>query len=115
GRGNSLLEDSLLTVSGPFVRTVAGGAGSLVGLWNSYLDLRGAREESVVLRSKLARLGEEAREGEEFRRENLRLRELLDLKPSQEVPSLAAEVLAVGSAGQARTALISRGSRDGVK
>jgi rod shape-determining protein MreC len=115
GRGTSLLEDSLLNVTGPLVRGVSGSAGSVAGLWTSYVDLRGARAQNLELRSRLGRLEEQGREGEEFRRENLRLRELLDLKRAQEFPSLAAEVLALGAVGQSRTALIGRGSRDGVR
>jgi len=115
GRGNSLLEDSLLSITGPFVRAVSGGASALGELWSSYADLRGTRRENLQLRSRLARLEEFGRQGEEFRRENLRLREILDLEQNLETPSLAAEVLALGPTGQARTALINRGSRDGVK
>lgn len=115
GEGNTLLEDSLLKVTGPFVSLVSGTVGSVGGLWNSYVDLRGIRRENLELRTKLGRLEELGRQGEEFRRENVRLRELLALKESLPLPSLAAEVLTLGSSGQARTALINRGTRDGVQ
>jgi len=36
--------------------------------------------------------------------ENLRLRELLDLEEGPGIPLVAAEILALGSAGQSRTA-----------
>jgi len=114
-RGTTLLEDSLLNVAGPFVRGVSGGAGSVAGVWGSYADLRGVWRENQVLRSKMEQMEEKGREGEEFRMENLRLRELLDLRRSQEYPSIAAEILALGSAGQSRTALIGRGTRDRVR
>ncbi len=113
--GNTLLEDSLLKGTGPFVRLVSGTVGSVGGLWNSYVDLRGIRRENLELRTKQGRLEELGRQGEEFRRENVRLRELLVLKESLSFPSLAAEVLILGSSGQARTALINRGTRDGVR
>jgi len=114
-RGTTLLEDTLLNFAAPFIRGVSGGAGSVAGVWGSYVDLRGVRSENQVLRSRMEQLEEKGREGEEFRMENLRLRELLGLKRSQEYPSVAAEVLALGSAGQSRTALIGRGARDGVR
>ncbi len=113
--GNRLIEDSLLRAAGPAVRAVSGAVGSLVSLWNSYVDLRDIRGENLGLHARLDRLEEAGRRGEEFRRENLRLRELLDLRENLEIPSLAAEVLTMGFAGQARTALIDRGSRDGVR
>jgi len=114
-RGTTLLEDTLLNVAGPFVRGISGGVGSVAGVWGSYADLRGVRHENQELRTRMGELEEAGREGEEFRRENLRLRELLDLKRGEEFPSVAAEILAVGSAGQSRTALINRGSRDRVR
>jgi rod shape-determining protein MreC len=115
GRETTLLEDSLLNVTGPAVRGVSGTAGSVAGLWGSYVDLRGIRRENQALRSNLQELEEKGREGEEYRRENLRLRELLNLRQSQELPSLATEILALGTVGQSRTALIATGSRDGVR
>src|SRR4029450_2421584 len=85
------------------------------GLWGGYVDLRGARKENRTLRSEMGAFEELGRRGEEYRRENLRLRDLLDLKASLESPSLAAEVLALGTSSQSRTALINRGSKDGVR
>ena len=114
-RGSTLLEDSLLNVSAPLVKGASGGVGLLSGVWQGYLDLRASRRENLALKAHLGELEERGREGEEFRRENLRLRDLLDLKQSSEVPSLAAEVIALGTSSQARTALINRGSKDGVK
>jgi rod shape-determining protein MreC len=114
-RGTSLLEDTLLRAAGPFIRGISGGAGSLAGVWNSYVNLRGLRTENLALRSRMEETEEKGRQGEEFRRENLRLRDLLDLKRSEEFPSVAAEILALGSAGQSRTALIGRGARDRVR
>jgi rod shape-determining protein MreC len=114
-RGNTLLEDSLLNVSAPLVQVTSGGVGFFSGLWQGYVDLRGARRENLALKTHLAALEEEGRSGEEYRRENLRLRDLLELQRSLEIRSLAAEVVALGTTSQARTALINRGSRDGVR
>jgi len=114
-RGNTLLEDSLLNVSAPLVKGASGGVGLLAGLWQGYVDLRGARRENLALKANLEKMEEVGRVGEEFRRENLRLRDLLELQKSLEFPSLAAEVVSLGVSSQARTALINRGSKDGVK
>ncbi len=114
-RGTTVLEESLLNVTSPFIRGISAASESGVGVWGSYIDLVGVRRENQALRAKLERLEEKSREGEEYRMENLRLRELLDLRPGQEVPSIAAEVLTLGSAGQSRTALIGRGARDRVR
>jgi rod shape-determining protein MreC len=115
GRETSLLEDSLLNVTAPLIRTSSSAAGAVAGVWDTYADLRGVRRENLTLREKVGKLQEEGREGEEYRRENLRLRELLELKKGQELPSRATVILSLGTAGQARTAIIGSGIRDGVR
>jgi rod shape-determining protein MreC len=115
GSGRTLLEERMLDVTGPLLRVAGSGVGAVASIWRSYVDLRGVGRENAALRADLARMGEAERQAEEFRRENLRLRELLELRSRLAVPALAAEVLAVGTTGQARTALINRGTRDGVR
>ena len=114
-RGNTMLEDGLLNLSAPLVKGASGSVGFLSGFWQGYVDLRGARRENLALRSRMAQLEEVGREGEEFRRENVRLRDLLELQRNQDIPSLAAEVVSLGASSQSRTALLNRGSKDGVK
>jgi rod shape-determining protein MreC len=115
GRETTLLEDSLLRIAGPVIRGFSGATGAVAGLWRSYLDLTGVRRDNIALRAKLGELEEEARRGEEFRLENLRLRELLGLRREEAFPTLATEILSLGSAGQSRTALIASGTRDSVR
>jgi len=114
-RGNTLLEDGLLNLSAPLAKGSSGAVGFLSGFWQGYVDLRGARRENLALRERMGQLEEMGREGEEFRRENLRLRDLLELRKNEEIASLAAEVISLGTTSQARTALLNRGSRDKVK
>lgn len=114
-RGNTLLEDGLLNVSAPLVKGTTGGVGVVSGLWTGYVDLRGARQENQRLRQEVGAAEEEGRRGEEYRRENLRLRDLLELKREVAIPSLAAEVIAFGNTSQARIAILNRGSADGVR
>lgn len=113
--GQSLLGDSLLAVTGPALRTVSGGFGFLVDTWNSYADLRGTREENQALRARVEELEAREKLGTEQEMENRRLRSLLRLREKVELPSLAAEVLTFGLSGQTKSAIIDRGSRDGIK
>jgi rod shape-determining protein MreC len=115
GRETTMLEDSLLNVTGPLIRACSSLAGSVVGIWDSYADLRGIRQANLALQARVGQLQEEGREGEEYRRENLRLRELLDLRKSQELPSRATAILSLGTAGQSRTAIVGSGTRDGIR
>jgi len=113
-RGGSLLEDTLLTLFSPFLRSASGVTSGFASTWHRYVALRGVEEENARLRAKVGTLTLEAREAEEARREADRLRGLLELRDTAHPASIAARVIARGGAGSARTLVIDRGSRGGV-
>jgi len=115
GEGDTVFEKALLNAAGPLVRAGSGSLAALADFWHSYAYLRGTHQENILLRARLAHMEELGRQGEEFRLENGRLREMLGLQKDLQLPSLAAEVLTLGSSGQARMALINRGSLHGVR
>jgi len=114
GRG-SLLEDAILGVASPFLKSAAWITRGTAGTWNSYVDLRGVARENARLHEEVTALAPKANEAEEARRELERLRQLLDLKGEVEFPTLAARVVALGSPGGARTLDLDRGSREGLR
>lgn len=113
-RGGSLLEDTLLTLFSPFLRSASGVTSGFASTWHRYVALRGVEEENARLRAKVGTLTLEAREAEEARHEADRLRALLDLRDTSHPASIAARVIARGGAGSARTLVVDRGSRAGV-
>jgi len=112
--GTSLLEHTLFRLVSPGARLATGGVSTTRGVWENYLDLRGARRESAALREELLALQVERSRYEEVLRENRRLRDLLAFAQRVEIDGVVAPVLANQALAAQRTVLIGRGSDDGV-
>jgi rod shape-determining protein MreC len=113
-RGGSLLEDTLLTLFSPFLRSASSVTSGFASTWHRYVGLRGVEQENRRLRARVGTLTLDAREAEEARHEAERLRALLDLRDTAHPGSIAARVIARGGAGSARTLVVDRGSSAGV-
>lgn len=103
---------------GLFSRVQLGAAGIVHGVrngWGNYVGLRGARVENEALRSRLADLEVRLQEQRALAARTVRLQQLLDLKASTTLPTLAAEVIGGNPNPGMRTITIDRGSSDGVR
>ncbi|MEP7139312.1 MAG: rod shape-determining protein MreC [Caldimonas sp.] len=89
------------------VEALAGGRGYLGGL----SEARGAEQAA---RSELARQSERAQRADQLAQENARLRALLELRPTLDVRSQAAEVLYAAADPYSRKVIIDRGSVNNV-
>ena len=78
------------------------------------LGLRNALGREEAARSELARESERALRTEQLQHENQRLRALLELRPSVEVRSQAAQILYEASDPYSRKVIIDRGSANGI-
>jgi rod shape-determining protein MreC len=96
-----------------------GGAASVFrgvgGTWSSYVGLRGARAENETLRKQVADLEVRLQEQRALASRSERLQQLLDLKSTASLPTLAAEVIAGNPNAGLRTVTLNRGSADGVQ
>jgi rod shape-determining protein MreC len=114
-RGASLLEEAVMSLASPFLKGASWTSSGVAGLWARYADLRAVEVENRRLRAQVGTLTLEARQAEEARQEARRLRDLLALREEAgDDAVVAAQVLAHGASGTARTLLIGAGSRDGV-
>ncbi len=115
GRGNALVAAGR-AVTAPVVGAVIGGVDLVRRGWEGYVALVGARRERDELRARLERLETDVALCEEVRRENDRLREMLDLVRSGAFRrALVARVVGDLSSGpRTRMLLVDRGRRDGV-
>jgi rod shape-determining protein MreC len=93
------------------VATVMGGAR---GAWTNYADLRGVRTENEALRQKLADLEVRLQGQRALAASAARLQELMDLRSSTSLPTIAAEVIGGNPNPGMLTITIDRGSADGV-
>jgi rod shape-determining protein MreC len=111
----SLLEEAVISLISPFLKGASWAGQGISGTWGAYVDLRGVERENRRLRSELDGLALKAQEAEESRLELARLRELLDLRDSVALATVAARVIARAADGSARIVTLDRGSRDGVR
>ncbi len=86
------------------------GAGAL----NDYVAVVGAKEKSEEYRKALLAIEEENRRLKEELRLTERLKTLLQYKEETKLPATAAGIIAYNSARWTRTALINKGSDDGI-
>jgi rod shape-determining protein MreC len=86
-------------------------------VWSNYAELRGAREENQALKQQLADLELRLQEQRALAARTTKLQELLELKQSSELPTVAAEVIGGNPNAMAgiREITIGRGTADGVQ
>ncbi len=103
---------------GTFARVQGATASTLYGIrhfWGSYVWLRGVRSENETLRHEVADLQVRLQEERALAARATRLQELLNLRTSTSVPTIAAEVIAGNPNPGMLTITIGRGSADGVQ
>ena len=110
----SLLEEAVVSIASPFLKTAAWIGRGTAGTWSSYADLRGVAKENRRLHEQVDSLALQAREAEEARLELERLRDILDLRGQVDRPAAAARVIARDESGGARIVLLDRGTHDGL-
>ena len=109
----------LETVTFGFFSRIQGAASALVGGvrggWGNYVDLRGVRTENAQLRQQVSDLEVRLQEQRALASRGERLEELLKLKSSTTLPTIAASVIAGSPIPDVLTVTIDRGSSDGVQ
>ena len=96
-------------------RAVAGGVGSIRGVWDGYIALHNVRVENEALRRENGELRVRLQETRAQALESTSLRRLLDLRDKSQVPTRAAEVIGTSATADFRTVTIDRGFADGIQ
>jgi rod shape-determining protein MreC len=109
------LPRTLLELSGPFQKGMTRGMGFLEDLWQRYVYLVHVKEENRLLREIIEEMKQERVALLEYRGENERLRSLLGFKEVFPRPLLPAEIIGRDLSGWFQTAVIDRGTRDGIE
>ena len=84
-------------------------------VWTNYAALRGARDENQTLKKQLADIEVELQQQRALAARAAKFQELLDLKSSIGLPTVAAEVIAGNANPGMRQITIGRGTADGVQ
>lgn len=99
----------------PFQRVYDGIQGGISTFWAGFTDLKKVRNELEETRKKLHKYESISMELTEIKRENARLRRLLDMKARIEYDSVAASVISKDPDNWFRTIVINRGASDGIR
>lgn len=103
-----------MEVVGPVQSAVHWLGAKAGGIWDTYFSLVHAARQNKELKTEVAELRGSLVEQDEIRLANRRLRSLLNLKQRMVHPVAAAEVVALDPTNNFRTAIINRGTADGV-
>lgn len=95
------------------------GASSVVrgitGTWNNYVGLRGAQTENESLKKQVADLEVQLQQQRALAARAVRLQEILALRDSTTLPTIAAEIIAGNPNPRLLTVTVNRGTADGVQ
>ncbi len=105
---------AVATVLNPVERVLRTPVDALAAAADYLSGLQQARESEAQARLQLVQQAERASRVEQLEQENMRLRNLLDLRPALQVRSQTAQVLYEAPDPFSRKAIIDRGSRDGL-
>lgn len=111
----NFFERVVITVTAPVMGVVANANSQLQTFWNDYIAIAGAQRENRALRESIRVMNRRVLDSQEAIIANERLKKLLDLKSSQKVASVAANVIGEESAPWYRTIVIDRGGVDGLE
>ena len=111
----TFFERAVLTFSEPFQSAIDDSYQSIVTLWDQYLFLINAKKENVALKKEIAVLQAKLQGVEEVSLQNKRLRNLLDFVDDLDKPALPAQVIGEDISNWARTIIIDKGQRSGLR
>ena len=99
----------------PVQSGVSSASGSVEGFFNYLRNMKGYEKENQKLKERVAVLEDELRKTETLKSENIRLRELLELKQTEvEYKTVAADVIAFSADNFSRNYTINKGLKDGI-
>ncbi len=108
--------DSIFTdLSGYFQRGISNPVHWINNVWDSYLNLRGVKQENRALKYELARLRQEVVRYREALIENEQLRGLLRIRDKVEGRSLVASIVGMDIDPWVSTVTVDKGRADGVR
>jgi rod shape-determining protein MreC len=103
------------TVAWPFLKVTSFVPHKIKAFAQFWRDQGSLRRDTVALQQKVERLSMDLLEAEEVRKENDRLRGLLDFKKSSHQDAIAARVMGYDPSGWKQALLIDKGRRHGVE
>lgn len=113
--GGRLLETVLFSAFSEVQRGTSGGIGGVRHIWTSYVALRGVKGENDALKKEIDQLRVALQQERAQAQRSTRLRQLLDLRTSVHVPTVAAEVIGGDASPGLHTITIDKGKDAGIR
>lgn len=115
GQKANFVSDVLGVVISPVQKGISAVIGGIEGFFSSISNMQRYQEENIALREKVALLEGEVRETEELKKENARLRDMLELRDREvQYDTQAAEVIAKDAGNWFLTFTIDKGTSSGI-
>lgn len=111
----TFFERAVLTFAAPFQSGIDGVTDAVSDLWQHYFWLVEVEKRNTVLEKENRKLRSELQQVEEFRLQNERLRDLLAFVDDVDRPALPAQVIGEDASSWARTVVIDKGTRAGLR
>jgi len=114
-RGVPMLEAVTFGLFAEVQRAASSMIGTVQSGWQGYFALKQVREENERLRQELSQVRIRLQEERALARQSRSLQELLDLRQSVQLATIAAAVIAGGADANFRTITIDKGTADGLR
>jgi rod shape-determining protein MreC len=111
----SLFTQIVMEIVSPVQATLASSKKSVTSLWENYLLIVNTKKENTVLKKQISRLESDLFTMEEVRKENLRLKKLLNYSDKLGEKKILAQVVGWDSANEFKVIRINKGTNDGIQ
>lgn len=111
----SLFHQIVTEVISPVQEGLASSKKNLSSLWDNYLSIVDTSKENTVLKKQISRLESDLTFMEEMRKENLRLKRLLNFSDEKSHQRVLAQVVGWDSANEFKVIRLNKGTRHGIK
>ena len=111
----TFFERAVLTFAAPFQSSIDGISDTVTDTWGNYLWLVDARQRNLELEQENLRLHAQLQQVQEISLQNERLRKLLAFVDELDRAALPAQVIGVDASNWARTIIIDKGTRAGLR
>jgi len=111
----SLFHRIVTEVISPVQEGLASSKESMSSLWENYISIVDTSKENNILKKQISRLESDLTSMEEMRKENLRLKRLLNFSDELSHQRVMARVVGWDSANEFKVIRLNKGSRHGIK
>lgn len=111
----SIFQRVVTEVVSPVQEGISNSKKSLSSLWENYLSIVNTSKENGILKKQISRLESDLTSMEEMRKENLRLKRLLNFSEDQPYQKIMAQVVGWDSANEFKVIRLNKGTNSGIK